>query len=165
MITDNLSCSAYLDCYGFDKFVGLFIAEIQRIYDSQGVHVNSKHIEILLKQMTSTAVILDNEHETGQTGGLPPIRGRANSNALAVCYCQCVLGLTQLSACQPSSLSGMAFHGAPRAMLTAMIVPDKVPPCIKDNLVLGRHFKGIASEWIIESHANVIMLITVGSFH
>ncbi|MFP3039895.1 MAG: hypothetical protein ACKESA_00685, partial [Candidatus Hodgkinia cicadicola] len=37
MITDNLSCSAYLDCYGLDRFAGLFIAEIQQIYDAQGV--------------------------------------------------------------------------------------------------------------------------------
>ncbi len=153
MIAGDLSCSAYLSCHGFNKFINFFIGEVQRIYESQGVHVNSKHIEILLKQMTATVLILDpgdTEYEIGERTSFAAVMA-VNSNGLPVgnrpaTFNRCVLGITQLSTCQPSSLSDMAFHGAPSAMLKAMVIADKVRPplSIKDNLILGRHFKGLA---------------------
>jgi DNA-directed RNA polymerase subunit beta' len=49
------------------KFQLLLINSIQSIYQSQGVNISSKHIEIIVKQMTSKVVI----KESGDTPLLP----------------------------------------------------------------------------------------------
>ncbi len=59
IISGNLSFNDYINTYGFNEFVNYFINIIQEIYDSQGINVNSKHIEVILKQMTNIVTILD----------------------------------------------------------------------------------------------------------
>ena len=49
------------------KFQLLLVNSIQSIYQSQGVNISSKHIEIIVKQMTSKVLIL----EGGDTPFLP----------------------------------------------------------------------------------------------
>jgi DNA-directed RNA polymerase subunit beta' len=49
------------------KFQLLLVNSIQSIYQSQGVNISSKHIEIIVKQMTSKVVI----KESGDTPLLP----------------------------------------------------------------------------------------------
>ena len=46
-----------------NKFQLLLVNSIQAIYQSQGVNVSSKHIEIIVRQMTSRVVI----KESGDT--------------------------------------------------------------------------------------------------
>jgi len=50
-----------------NKFQLLLVNSIQSIYQSQGVNISSKHIEIIVKQMTSKVVI----KESGDTPLLP----------------------------------------------------------------------------------------------
>jgi hypothetical protein len=49
------------------KFQLLLVNSIQSIYQSQGVNISSKHIEIIVKQMTSTVLV----KESGDTPLLP----------------------------------------------------------------------------------------------
>jgi hypothetical protein len=42
-----------------NKFQLLVVHSIQGIYESQGVHISSKHIEIIVRQMTSRVVVMD----------------------------------------------------------------------------------------------------------
>jgi hypothetical protein len=51
-----------------NKFQLLLVNSIQAIYQSQGVNISSKHIEIIVRQMTSKAVIID-------SGDTPLIQG------------------------------------------------------------------------------------------
>lgn len=53
------SLQEYIDVYGFNRFFNYFINTIQEIYESQGVSVNSKHIEIVLKQMVNIGSVLE----------------------------------------------------------------------------------------------------------
>ena len=50
-----------------NKFQILLVNSIQSIYQSQGVNISSKHIEIIVRQMTSKAII----RESGDTPLLP----------------------------------------------------------------------------------------------
>ncbi len=53
------SLQEYIDVYGFDRFFNYFINTVQEIYESQGVSVNSKHIEVVLKQMVDIGYVLE----------------------------------------------------------------------------------------------------------
>lgn len=49
----------YAEIYGFNQFFNYFINVVQEIYKSQGINVNSKHIEIILKQMVNVVTTLE----------------------------------------------------------------------------------------------------------
>ncbi len=55
----NLSFNDYINIYGFNGFINYFINIIQEVYDAQGVNINSKHIEVILRRMTNMVTILD----------------------------------------------------------------------------------------------------------
>jgi len=44
------------------------VDQIQKVYRSQGVQISNKHLEIIVRQMTSTVIIL----EDGRTNGFLP---------------------------------------------------------------------------------------------
>ncbi len=45
--------------YGLNRFNNYFIETVQEIYKEQGVNINSKHIEMILRQMTNIINISD----------------------------------------------------------------------------------------------------------
>ncbi len=51
--------SNYAEIYGFNNFFNYFISIVQEIYGNQGINVNSKHIEMVLRQMTNVVSISD----------------------------------------------------------------------------------------------------------
>ncbi len=53
----EINFSSYLEHNDLSKFVDVFISKVQGIYESQGVDVNSKHIEMILRLMTNWVVI------------------------------------------------------------------------------------------------------------
>ncbi|WP_146657031.1 hypothetical protein [Candidatus Hodgkinia cicadicola] len=60
--------SNYAEIYGFNDLFNYFVGIVQEIYGNQGVNVNSKHIEMILRQMTNTVSISD--------AGNSPLEGR-----------------------------------------------------------------------------------------
>ncbi len=53
----DVDMSAFASLHGFDRFANLFVDKVQQLFDYQGVSLNSKHIEVVLRQMTDTAVV------------------------------------------------------------------------------------------------------------
>ncbi len=51
--------SDYAEIYGFSDLFNYFVGVVQEIYGNQGVNVNSKHIEMILRQMTNMVSISD----------------------------------------------------------------------------------------------------------
>ncbi len=54
---NDINLSNYLDHNDFNKLIEIFITKVQKMYDSQGVDVNSKHIEMILRLMTNWVLI------------------------------------------------------------------------------------------------------------
>ncbi len=59
--SNKINFSDYLEHNNLNKFIEVFISKIQSIYGSQGVDVNSKHVEIILRLMTNWVVITRSE--------------------------------------------------------------------------------------------------------
>ena len=115
---------------------------IQRIYGGQGIYISDKHIEIIVRQMTSNALIL----EPGQTGllcgeivALQWIE-RINLTLISnkVIYEPILMGMTQTCLEMSSFLSAASFQETTRVLSQAALLGriDFIRG-IKQNVILG----------------------------
>ncbi|PIM94895.1 DNA-directed RNA polymerase subunit beta' [Candidatus Hodgkinia cicadicola] len=140
------SLQEYIDVYGFDRFFNYFINTVQEIYESQGVSVNSKHIEVVLKQMVDIGYVLE-------SGDLPIPVGKnlkwcelSKINSIATTlgmkpavFVRKIIGINEICLNWTSALSAISFHGSTRSITKATISGK---PCdvsgIKDSIILGK---------------------------
>ncbi len=59
IIPGEIDLLNYVEVYGLNRFNNYFVDTVQEIYKEQGVNVNSKHIEMVLRQMTNNVNISD----------------------------------------------------------------------------------------------------------
>ncbi len=128
------------------------IKEVQRTYRMQGVDINDKHIEVIVRQMMRKLKI----DEPGSTNFLPGETVEktdfniANKKAKAECEakgeefvpatCEPVLlGITKASLATDSFLSAASFQETTR-VLTDAAIKGKVDPLmgLKENVIIGK---------------------------
>jgi DNA-directed RNA polymerase subunit beta' len=137
-----------LELQGVRGVQNYLVAEIQKVYKSQGVDINDKHIEIIVRQMLRRRRIID----PGDTRFLP---GRvvdrfqfesentrvreANPKAKEATAEWILLGITEASLATESFLSAASFQKTTR-VLTEAAVRGKVDPLLglKENVIIGR---------------------------
>lgn len=122
------------------------IREVQRVYRLQGVDINDKHIEIIVRQMlkkirvenagdseflpgTSVNVLEFNEtNEELVAEGKEPAEGK-----------QVMLGITKASLATNSFLSAASFQETTK-VLTEAAINGKIDPLIglKENVLIGK---------------------------
>ena len=118
------------------------VNSIQRIYCGQGIHISDKHIEIIVRQMTSNVIIL----EPGQTGllcgeivALHWVR-RTNSlfTSNQVIYEPIFLGMTKTCLETSSFLSAASFQETTR-ILSRAALQNQIDFIrgLKQNVILG----------------------------
>ncbi len=135
----------YIDTYKFNKFLNHYIDVALRVYEFQGIDINSKHIEIVLRQMIN-AVSIVNEGDTSFICGrkykfwdvfvvndyISFISGRS------ALFSREIMGITSLCVRQVSILSSISFYGSVKSMLKALLIDGTcVLKGIKDNIILG----------------------------
>ena len=118
------------------------VNNIQRIYCSQGVHISDKHIEIIVRQMTSNARILD----PGQTGllygELVSLQWISRLQALYssnhVFYEPVFIGMTKTCLETSSFLSAASFQETTRILSRgALLNQMDFIRGLKQNIILG----------------------------
>ncbi|HHW00685.1 MAG TPA: DNA-directed RNA polymerase subunit beta' [Clostridiaceae bacterium] len=122
------------------------LQEVQRVYRLQGVEINDKHIEVILRQMMRKVKIEDagdtnmlpgglvdaftfeEENEKAIAQGLRPATGR-----------RALLGITKASLATESFLSAASFQETTR-VLTEAAIKGKVDPLVglKENVIIGK---------------------------
>ena len=121
------------------------IREVQRVYRLQGVEINDKHIEVIVRQMLKKIKV----DEPGDTGYLPGIQVdvldfnelneqmEAEGKRPAV-GTQVMLGITKASLATNSFLSAASFQETTR-VLTEAAINGKIDPLIglKENVLIG----------------------------
>ena len=126
--------------------------EVQKVYRMQGVDINDKHIEVIVRQMMRKIRIL----ESGSTHMLPgaladrseidalnrdlQARIDAGEIGLALCeYSAVLLGITKASLATDSFLSAASFQETTR-VLTEAAIKGKVDPLLglKENVIIGK---------------------------
>lgn len=116
------------------------VNNIQRIYCGQGIHISDKHIEIIVRQMTSNVLIL----EPGQTGlldgeivALQWIH-RINVISRQVIYEPVLIGMTKTCLETSSFLSAASFQETTRILGRAALQNQiDFIRGLKQNVILG----------------------------
>nr|UZA61484.1 RNA polymerase beta'' subunit [Hyalogonium fusiforme] len=125
----------------FYKIQQIVVDGVQRVYKSQGVTISDKHLEVIVKQMTSKVRILDG----AQTGFFPGevvdlcFVEKINSFLIKkITYEPLVLGITKASLEVDSFLSAASFQQTTRVLSKAAIYRKKdFLKGLKENVILG----------------------------
>jgi len=129
------------------KHLQLFLVnEIQRTYLSQGVQIADKHIEIIIRQMTSKVLVSNGGDTTLLPGEILEInQAELITNAALSCgeepptYKPMLLGLTKASLNSDSFISAASFQETTRVLTEAAIEGKKDwLNGLKENVIIGR---------------------------
>nr|YP_009862863.1 RNA polymerase beta'' subunit [Spathodea campanulata]QKD76238.1 RNA polymerase beta'' subunit [Spathodea campanulata] len=118
------------------------VNKIQKIYRSQGVQIHDRHIEIIVRQITSKVLVsedgMSNVFSPGELIGL--LRAERMGRALeeAVCYRALLLGITRASLNTQSFISEASFQETARVLAKAAL-RGRIDwlKGLKENVVLG----------------------------
>ncbi|WP_031517421.1 DNA-directed RNA polymerase subunit beta' [Desulfofalx alkaliphila] len=122
------------------------LQEVQRVYRLQGVEINDKHIEVMIRQMLRKVKIEDVGDTDLLPGGLIDVfdfekenkrveeQGGEPATAKAV-----LLGITKASLATDSFLSAASFQETTR-VLTEAAIKGKLDPLLglKENVIIGK---------------------------
>ena len=137
---------------GVDAVHNYLIKEVQMTYRLQGVDVNDKHIEVIVRQMMRKVKVDDPGSTTLLEGASVSKRelNKANAEAKARCeaegmpftpatYLPVLLGITKASLATESFLSAASFQETTK-VLTDAAIKGKVDPLIglKENVIIGK---------------------------
>nr|YP_010468078.1 RNA polymerase beta'' subunit [Tropaeolum majus]QKK51076.1 RNA polymerase beta'' subunit [Tropaeolum majus]UVF30682.1 RNA polymerase beta'' subunit [Tropaeolum majus]UVF31868.1 RNA polymerase beta'' subunit [Tropaeolum majus]UVF36746.1 RNA polymerase beta'' subunit [Tropaeolum majus] len=118
------------------------VNKIQRVYRSQGVRIHNRHIEIIVRQITSKVLVseegMSNVFLPGELIGL--LRAERTGRALdeAICYRAILLGITRASLNTQSFISEASFQETARVLAKAAL-RGRIDwlKGLKENVVLG----------------------------
>ena len=125
----------------FYKIQHILVDGVHRVYKSQGVTISDKHIEVVVKQMTSKVRIIDG----AQTGFFPGetvdfhFIDKVNSVLMKkITYEPLVLGITKASLEVDSFLSASSFQQTTKVLSRAALFHKKdFLKGLKQNVILG----------------------------
>ena len=131
---------------GAEAVQDYMMREVQRVYRLQGVDINDKHIEIIVRQMLKKVRIEDAGDSQYLPGALIDIleledeneRLLAEGKEIATAE-QTLLGITKASLATNSFLSAASFQETTK-VLTDAAIKGKIDPLIglKENVLLGK---------------------------
>nr|WCF68914.1 RNA polymerase beta'' subunit [Pleurospermum franchetianum] len=118
------------------------VNKIQKVYRSQGVQIHNRHIEIIVRQITSKVLVSENGMSNvflpGELIGL--LRAERMGRALeeAICYRAVLLGITKASLNTQSFISEASFQETARVLAKAAL-RGRIDwlKGLKENVVLG----------------------------
>ena len=122
------------------------IQEVQRVYRLQGVEINDKHIEVIVRQMLKRVKIEENGDTEFLPGSLVDWLVFENTNAEMeekglepAKGTRVLLGITKASLATDSFLSAASFQETTR-VLTEAAIKGKIDPLIglKENVIIGK---------------------------
>ena len=131
---------------GVDGVRSYLLSEVQQVYRLQGVDINDKHLEIIIKQMLRKLKIEESgdtellpgtlvdifdyeaENRKAEEQGLEPAVGKV-----------ALLGITKASLATDSFLSAASFQETTR-VLTDAAIKGKIDPLVglKENVIIGK---------------------------
>jgi len=122
------------------------LSEVQKVYRLQGVDINDKHLEVVVKQMTRKVKIDDSGDTELLPGTMIDMYDYAEVNENAIANNQepakgivSLLGITKAALATDSFLSAASFQETTR-VLTDAAIKGKVDPLLglKENVIIGK---------------------------
>nr|AJE71875.1 RNA polymerase beta'' subunit [Strophostyles leiosperma] len=118
------------------------VNQIQKVYRSQGVHIHNRHIEIIVRQITSKVLVsedgMSNVFLPGELIGLLRAERAGRSLEESICYRVLLLGITKTSLNTQSFISEASFQETARVLSKAAL-RGRIDwlKGLKENVVLG----------------------------
>ncbi|HEY1059859.1 MAG TPA: DNA-directed RNA polymerase subunit beta' [Limnobacter sp.] len=131
---------------GIEALARYIVDEVQDVYRLQGVKINDKHIEVIVRQMLRR-VVVDDAGETGFIPGEQVERSElldANDkmraeNKREATYQNILLGITKASLSTDSFISAASFQETTRVLTEAAIMGKRDDlRGLKENVIVGR---------------------------
>ena len=139
--------SVYEACLkSFEACQMFLVNQVQAVYQSQGIDISDKHIEVIVRQMTSKVRIDDGGDTTMLPGELVELRQVERVNeAMSITggataqYTPMLLGITKASLNTDSFISAASFQETTR-VLTEAAIEGKSDWLrgLKENVIIGR---------------------------
>ncbi|MFM2061023.1 MAG: hypothetical protein RLZZ507_693 [Cyanobacteriota bacterium] len=132
--------------HALQKVQSFLVNEVQMVYQSQGIEISDKHIEVIVRQMTNKVRIDDGGDTTMLPGELVELRQVEQVNeAMSITggakaqYTPVLLGITKASLNTDSFISAASFQETTR-VLTEAAIEGKSDWLrgLKENVIIGR---------------------------
>ncbi len=134
-----------LEVMGIEALAEYLVSEIQEVYRLQGVKINDKHIETIVRQMLQKVEItfggdttllageqVDREEMEEYNAKLPPRKKKAEGKPI-------LLGITKASLQTRSFISAASFQETTRVLTQAAVEGKKdILTGLKENVIVGR---------------------------
>ncbi|MFM2210627.1 MAG: hypothetical protein RIQ96_2270, partial [Pseudomonadota bacterium] len=131
---------------GIEELSRYIVDEVQDVYRLQGVKINDKHIEVIVRQMLRR-VVIENPGESGYIAGEQVERSEVlNTNEalhkdgkIAATFSNLLLGITKASLSTDSFISAASFQETTRVLTEAAIMGKRDElRGLKENVIVGR---------------------------
>jgi DNA-directed RNA polymerase subunit beta' len=131
---------------GAEELARYIVDEVQDVYRLQGVKINDKHIEVIVRQMLRR-VVVENPGESGYIGGEQVERSEIldtndrlrGENKIPATYSNLLLGITKASLSTDSFISAASFQETTRVLTEAAIMGKRDElRGLKENVIVGR---------------------------
>ncbi|PYE78098.1 DNA-directed RNA polymerase subunit beta' [Xylophilus ampelinus] len=131
---------------GIEELSRYIVDEVQDVYRLQGVKINDKHIEVIVRQMLRR-VVVENAGDSGYINGEQVERSEMlNTNdrlrsedKVPVTYNNLLLGITKASLSTDSFISAASFQETTRVLTEAAIMGKRDElRGLKENVIVGR---------------------------
>jgi len=131
---------------GSEELARYIVDEVQDVYRLQGVKINDKHIEVIVRQMLRR-VVVDNTGDSNYIGGEQVERSEMlNTNdalraegKIPATFTNLLLGITKASLSTDSFISAASFQETTRVLTEAAIMGKRDElRGLKENVIVGR---------------------------
>jgi DNA-directed RNA polymerase subunit beta' len=163
LCSGSLDVREIMEIRGIEAAQKYLIASIQAVYESQGIYIHDKHVEVMVKEMsdkikiedpgdtnflygqTTTKVVYNNENEKAKANNGKPAKGK-----------KILLGLIQTALSASGWLSASSFQQTTSVLTEASLMAE-VDNLIglKENVIIGRLIPVSRKQILIENHANI----------
>ena len=141
-----MSLHDILEVQGVEKLTKYLVKEVQDVYRLQGVPINDKHIEIIVKQMMRTVEIIEpgdtkllQKEQANRIEVLETNEQMIKEDLKPAIYRPLIMGITKASLATNSFISAASFQETTRVLTEAAVKGsiDKLRG-LKENVVVGR---------------------------
>ncbi len=131
---------------GIEALARYIVDEVQDVYRLQGVKINDKHIEVIVRQMLRRVVVVnpgDTNYIVGEQVERSDLLGENDrvtaANGIPATYENILLGITKASLSTDSFISAASFQETTRVLTEAAIMGKKdTLRGLKENVIVGR---------------------------
>ena len=131
---------------GIEELAAYLVKEIQDVYRLQGVKINDKHIEVIIRQMLRKVEVVDqgdskylNGEQVERQRAIEENQRLARNNEILVKVDPVLLGITKASLATESFISSASFQETTRVLTEAAVRGTRdTLRGLKENVIVGR---------------------------